>query len=645
MKNKSISLVMAIFIALCSVVFADTFTETFHDIDPLFRSNQAAFLSHVITPAKTALDPAETTVPDVMYLLDWTYAKSSSGFGATGEAYLGVLTWDGNLNNSTIVGISTNTVNMAATANTYPDSLMTWEFDYVPLAKDTQYAIVWLVPGKEEGTWNLVTGGVELEVSTAYPWGGVIQSGFTTINQPNWNPHFIATYSTATPYVSTPDPANGADNVPVDVELSWIGPNAYAVAGYDVYIDPNETLVAEGDLSALEASTDQTSLPVSLLNGTTYYWRVDVYEPNDPAPILHAGPVWSFTTVPAEAIIVQHPAAQTVDIGAAAELSVHALNAETYQWYKDGEALSGQTASTLVIENVQVADEGFYHCVADNTLNVPAVSNTAQLLTRRLVGWWKLDGDLDDAINEVHPGAPAYPGAAFDPDFVEGINGSALEMYGDPADVVNLADTAEFYNFYPRGYTVSAWVQTEVVSPWGAYVSKQGGQPGAATGFILTKNASGRATHTLRQSFGDLSSNYLIADGAWHLVTGTYDAATGQGKIYVNGVLRNQATSAGVPQPNAADLMFGAEWPDGSVPHIGLLDDVRIWSYPLDAYAVARLYVEVKPDEEICLGYPEFDIAGPDGIGQQFRDCRVDLYDFAAFAQSWLECNIVPECL
>lgn len=234
MKNKSISLVMAIFIALCSVVFADTFTETFHDIDPLFRSNQAAFLSHVITPAKTALDPAETTVPDVMYLLDWTYAKSSSGFGATGEAYLGVLTWDGNLNNSTIVGISTNTVNMAATANTYPDSLMTWEFDYVPLAKDTQYAIVWLVPGKEEGTWNLVTGGVELEVSTAYPWGGVIQSGFTTINQPNWNPHFIATYSTATPYVSTPDPANGADNVPVDVELSWIGPNAYAVAGTDV---------------------------------------------------------------------------------------------------------------------------------------------------------------------------------------------------------------------------------------------------------------------------------------------------------------------------------------------------------------------------------------------------------------------------
>ena len=109
-------------------------------------------------------------------------------------------------------------------------------------------------------------------------------------------------------------------------------------------------------------------------------------------------------------------------------------------------------------------------------------------------------------------------------------------------------------------------------------------------------------------------------------------------------MLRNQATSAGVPQPNAADLIFGGEWLDGSVPHVGLLDDVRIWSYPLDAYEVAALYVAFEQDMEICVAYPEFDVAGPGGIGSQYRDCRIDLYDFAAFAQSWMECNIVPDC-
>lgn len=72
-----------------------------------------------------------------------------------------------------------------------------------------------------------------------------------------------------------------------------------------------------------------------------------------------------------------------------------ALNTETYQWYKDGIALtattlySGEKTSTLTIYDIQLDDEGLYHCVADNSLNVPAASATAQLMTQRLAGWWK----------------------------------------------------------------------------------------------------------------------------------------------------------------------------------------------------------------------------------------------------------------
>ncbi|NLK41051.1 MAG: hypothetical protein GX298_03215, partial [Planctomycetes bacterium] len=410
----------------------------------------------------------------------------------------------------------------------------------------------------------------------------------------------------------SPYPEEGANFVQLDVVLTWEQSEFISGQGitYNVYLgtEPNEHHPEYYGLTPVKTTTDDAADffydPEGLLNGLTYYWRVDALEPNEPMPIVHTGPVWRFTTAPAEVVIIQNPVGQTVEAGGTAEFSITAVNAETYQWYKDGIALDGQTAPTLVIEDVRIADEGFYYCVADNSLNIPAATNAVQLLTERLVGWWKLDGDLNDAVTEVYPEAVAHHGAAFDPNFADGIDGLALEMYGSPQDIVTMTDSAEFYNFYPRGYTVSAWVQTTRTGVWGAYVSKQGQNP--ARGFILTRNAAGNAVHTLRQSFVDLGSGVFIADGSWHFVTGTYDAATGTGRVYVNGVLSNQATSTGVPQPSPASLIFGAELPDGSVPHIGLLDDVRIWSYPLDAYAVARLYVEVKPDEEICLGYPEF---------------------------------------
>ena len=642
MKKHYLSLLLAALVLLGAGANATTFVETFNYFGDLFDDNRAAFWGHVFVPGKTYLEPETTEVPEVMYLLDWTYAKHKFVYDATGEAYLGVLTWDGtpenptagNRANSSIVGVSTNTVDIAAVP---PHSLMTWEFDYLPLERDTTYAMFWLQPGEQEGTWNIVSGAVELEVSANYPWGGVIQIGWNTLNQPTWNPHFIATYDTITPYVGFPYPANGAERVEIDPVLDWSGPTAFEALGYEVYIDPNLVLVESRDPAAYADTVTEPGLQVWLDNGETYFWAVDTLEPNEPGdPTVNAGPIWSFETIPADVIIAEQPEAVTVPLDDTAELTVVALNAEHYQWYKDGVELTGETAAILTIENVQIVDEGVYYCVVSNELPSEETTVSVQLLTERQVGWWRLDGTLSDSIQEIYPDAPAHHGTAFDPNFVDGIDGQALEFYGNAEDIITIADSAEFYNFYPRGYSVSAWVQTEVDDSWGAYVSKQGGQPGAATGFILTKAAGGSAIHTLRQSFGDLWSNYFIANGAWHLVTGTYDATTGVGKIYVNGELRNQATSAGQPQPNAADLIFGAEWPDGSVPFIGLLDDVRIWSYPLDAFEVAELYVEFVEDVVICIEYPEFDVSGPDGV----PDCIVNLYDFAVFARSWMENNL-----
>jgi len=106
----------------------------------------------------------------------------------------------------------------------------------------------------------------------------------------------------------------------------------------------------------------------------------------------------------------------------------------------------------------------------------------------------------------------------------------------------------------------------------------------------------------------------------------------------VDGLLRNQVTYTAHPEISPAALMFGAELPNGNVAYTGLLDDVRIWTYPLDAQAVANLYTNFNPGIYVCLERPELDITGPNGV----PDCKVDLYEFAEVAAEWLNCGLYP---
>lgn len=634
--------ILSIALGLSAGAGAVEFTESFGN----FITNHAAIWGFVYYPAPAAatIAPPGTVVPDTLYLLDWTYAKSSSGYGSTGQAYLGVLTWDGNLNNSDIVGISATTVDMAAAPTAYPDSLMTWEFDNLPIQKSSQYLIVWLVPA-EGGGWNIVSGAVEMGTGNELP-GGVVQIGSSTMNQPGWDPHYRATYSDVTPYPVYTAPADGADNQTTNVQLSWTAPTAYTPIGYTVYVDPYEPNLTTTDAtyySYNQLGTTFTPDP-ALENDMTYYWRVEALEPNiaGPNPIPHSGPVYTFTTVALEVVITADPVSRTVDAGTEVILAVEALNATSYQWYKDDVLLTGETSNTLVIADMQVENEGFYYCVADNALNNPATSAAAQLMTRRLAGWWKLDGDLTDSVAAVVSGAPSHDGTSVDPNFVAiAKDGSGYEFDGLADSLVTITNSNAFFNFYPQGYTVSAWVnmpEKATTDPWGAFIAKQGFNP--SRGFILTNNNIGNAVHTLRQSFGDLYSGFSADTGSWHLITGSYDAATGTGKIYFDGMLRNQAASAGIPQPSEAPLIFGAENADATTaPYRGLLDDVRIWTYPLDAYEIADLYTQFNPGQWLCVEQPAMDTTGPDGV----PDCKVNLYEFAEIAAKWLECGRYPE--
>ncbi len=458
-----------------------------------------------------------------------------------------------------------------------------------------------------------------------------------------------------------PDPEVGLE-VPPSQILSWEQlslANGLGVT-YDVYFGTDANELSPSYYYGLPPVKTTTDNPAdffydpALDNSETYYWRVVAIDPNGGVPTPHAGPEWWFTTQPASPVIQTDPVSQTVALGATeAVLSVAGINIETYQWYKDGAPLAddltdtlyvGQDTATLTIYDVQVADEGDYYCVGDNSLIQPDTSDVAQLITKRLIGWWKLDGDLTDSIDTLYPDAVVHDGVSPDPNYAIGIDSSAIEFEGNTEDVVTFPDSADFFNCFVRGFTVSAWVNMPFKNgSWETMVTNEG-QGDSLSGYMLNTTGTGTAVYTLRQSFGDLYGNTDLDTSSWRLFVGTYDAVTGEGKVYIDGVLMNQATSTGVVTPSPGDLLFGGRHIDPTV-YTGLLDDVRIYSYAADVVEIASLYTSFNPGVDICVVNPDFDVAGPDGVGDEYRDCKVDLYDFAVFTQEWLECNVVPTCL
>ncbi len=103
------------------------------------------------------------------------------------------------------------------------------------------------------------------------------------------------------PYAWGPTPADGALYPDTIATLSWI-PGAYAVS-HDLYMGENFDEVSEGSGDTFQDNYDVVFLlagfmgypfPDGLIPGTTYYWRIDeVNEQNPDSP--WKGDVWSFT--------------------------------------------------------------------------------------------------------------------------------------------------------------------------------------------------------------------------------------------------------------------------------------------------------------------------------------------------------------
>jgi hypothetical protein len=136
-----------------------------------------------------------------------------------------------------------------------------------------------------------------------------------------------------------PDPADGAESVDVDVQLSWTG--GFGSKLHTVYFGDNFDDINNATGGQTQGTATYT--PGSLKLAKTYYWRVDEFDIFE----THKGDVWSFTTE--GAVGGPNPANGAVDVTQSPILTwEHGVFADTHQVYfgTDKEAVKNADTSS-----------------------------------------------------------------------------------------------------------------------------------------------------------------------------------------------------------------------------------------------------------------------------------------------------------
>jgi hypothetical protein len=157
-------------------------------------------------------------------------------------------------------------------------------------------------------TWTILDGVPEFAkapgsngyaANTVVDFGGIIIKAVKITANSNWGTSLFNKYGLsevqflAMPYdARSPDPKNGARNVPLDKTLSWIA--GRKAVQHELYFGTDEQSIINGTAQLM--TLNQTSYgPLSLDPGKKYYWRVDEVN-NADTPAVWRGSVWNFST-------------------------------------------------------------------------------------------------------------------------------------------------------------------------------------------------------------------------------------------------------------------------------------------------------------------------------------------------------------
>jgi hypothetical protein len=465
-----------------------------------------------------------------------------------------------------------------------------------------------------------------------------------------------------------PTPVNSAADVSTSTALQWntaMDPNNPAnvnpkVTKHYLYLvdtEPNFVGVTPITIAAGSPPDVTKSYPVTLGTDKTYYWRVDesINNSSTSDPNTIRGFAWSFATVKSVPVITDQPddvLLNTVGETAQCVIAVTSISHETYYWYKSADNANdtpgddtavGTNSDTLIINNAQVSNEGYYFCKVTNA-GGQALSNVAKLGIKQLMAHWTLDqakfiGNQYADETGNHNADPNNPAMV---SFVAGKKADAVQMGNEGA----WARAGSWRpNAYTNQMTVSAWFKlTGTASGDGqGIVSKR--DDGGSGGFDWAMYVrSGDGSHTgsnyvrfTSWAAGDVwAGPNAVVSNEWVYVVAVVDASNA-GRVYINGLENAVDSSWGFGPNAAAQILLGKGTPTTSLLP-GQLDDVKIYNYALSDLDVAVMYTTDDPTKTVCLPSQR-----PDAKYDRDGNCKVDLADFAVFAGDWLNCGLIPQ--
>jgi len=419
-------------------------------------------------------------------------------------------------------------------------------------------------------------------------------------------------------FASMPSPADGSIYVESWVTLGW-EPGDFA-ASHDVYLGENFDDVNEGTGDTFRGNENLAYLfvgfpgypyPDGLVNGTTYYWRIDEVndaEPNSP----WKGEVWSFTVPPKKAYIpVPADGAEfvnpngilswTAGWGAAKHFVYFGDDYDTVLNATGGTAQAGKTYDPGKLEFMKTyywrIDE--FDGTATYTGDVWSFITGPDVTDPALLGWWKLDEDQGSVAYDWS-GHSNHGTLVGEPQWVAGNIEGALELDGID-DYVSLGDPPGLQ--ITGNITLAAWIKSEGVGGERNIIAK---------GYVFSPHGEVRLQlNGNSYNAGSLDSDgqhEVSGDGAntdigqWVHVAGTYDGSNWN--IYRNGQLLNTAEDIVGAVPVAVGWSIGSRGGD-MIDQLfeGQVDDVRIYNRALTEAEIKQI-----------MAYPEASSPNPPAL-------------------------------
>ncbi|MDP0490687.1 MAG: LamG-like jellyroll fold domain-containing protein [Verrucomicrobiota bacterium JB023] len=298
----------------------------------------------------------------------------------------------------------------------------------------------------------------------------------------------------------------------------------------------------------------------------------------------------------------------------------------------DGEEVAAGLDGFITDPNRIDTDEDGFSDGAEVAANSdPTSSGSVPPITAGLVGYWEFDDDLVETSGAHTSGT--HDGATTDglePEFTDGPTAAEDDVnvdFGRAIDLVNYGIYVQGSNSLETGYvdtfdggidnefSVSFWAQGWPASNWAPFIAKRGE---SGEGFqIRRRSSSTNATFTLHGTTGAIDPDNVNGAGTsqpvWRHYLGTWNGATGERKLYIDGVLAftvtNDFENADIRAADDYWLTFGARHNNADpltfdVPFEGQIDDVAFWHRELKDTEVEQLskaplsYIQGQADDD-----------------------------------------------